>query len=195
MPQCHPQSNDQVERSNDMILHGLKPRIFDRLKPYTGKWAKELPSVFWALRTTPTRATGHTSFSLVYGSEAMLPTKVEHKSFHVQHFNEEQLNDSQVNDLTRLEELCEAAVIQSTKHQQAMRRYHSRNISSRSFQVGDFILQKIQMTKDWHKLSPTWERPYEVVEMARLGSYRLQREDGSEVPNSWNEDQLRPFYM
>jgi hypothetical protein len=178
-----------------MILHGLKPRIFDRLKPYTGKWAKELPSVFWALCTTPSRATGHTPFSLVYGSEAMLPTKVEHKSFHVQHFNEEQLNDSQVNDLTRLEELCEAAVIQSAKHQQAMRRYHARNVSSRSFQVGDFELQKIQTTKDWHKLSLTWEHPYEVVEMTILGSYRVQREDGSEVPNSWNDDQLRPFYM
>jgi transposase InsO family protein len=41
----HLQSNGQVERSNDMILRGLKPRIFDRLKPYAGKWVKELPSV------------------------------------------------------------------------------------------------------------------------------------------------------
>jgi transposase InsO family protein len=90
----HPRSNDQVERSNDMILQGLKPRIINRLKSYAGKWVKELPSVLWALRTTLSRATGHTLFSLVYGSEAMLPTKVEHKSFCVQHFNEEQSNDS-----------------------------------------------------------------------------------------------------
>jgi IS30 family transposase len=34
----HPQSNDQAERSNGMILQGLKPKIFDRLKPYAGKW-------------------------------------------------------------------------------------------------------------------------------------------------------------
>jgi transposase InsO family protein len=117
----HPQSNGQVERSNDMILQGLKPRIFDRLKPYAGKWVKKLPSVLWALHTTSSCATGHTLFSLVYGSEAMLPMEVEHKSFHVQHFNEEQLDDCRVDDLTRLEELHEAAVIQSTKHQQAMR--------------------------------------------------------------------------
>jgi hypothetical protein len=37
----------------------------------------------------------------------MLHTKVEHKSFRVQHFNEEPSDDSRVNDLTRLEELCE----------------------------------------------------------------------------------------
>jgi hypothetical protein len=83
-----------VECSNGMILQGLKPRIINRLKSYAGKWVKELPSVLWALRTTLSRATGHTLFSLVYGSEAMLPTKVEHKSFCVQHFNEEQSNDS-----------------------------------------------------------------------------------------------------
>jgi transposase InsO family protein len=38
----HPQSNGQAERSNGMILQGLKPRIFDRLKPYAGKRVKEL---------------------------------------------------------------------------------------------------------------------------------------------------------
>jgi hypothetical protein len=54
---------------------------------------------------------GNTPFSLVYGSEAMLPTEVEHKSFRVQQFNEEQSDDSRVDDLTRLDELCEAMVI------------------------------------------------------------------------------------
>jgi hypothetical protein len=88
----------------------------------------------------PGHATGHTPFYLVYGSEAMLPTEVDHKSFCVQHFNEERSNDSKVDDLTRLEELRKATVIQSAKHQQAIRRYHARNVCSRSFQVGDFIL-------------------------------------------------------
>jgi hypothetical protein len=145
----HPEScNSQVERSNGMILQGLKPRIFDRLKPYTGKWIKELSSVLWALCTTPSCAMGHTPFSLVYGTAAMLPTKVEHKSFCVQHFNEEHSDDSQVDDLTRLEELREVVVIQSAKHRHAMRRYHAWNVSSHSFQVGAFVLLRIQMTKD-----------------------------------------------
>jgi transposase InsO family protein len=90
----HPQSNSQVEHSNGMILQGLKPRIFDRLKSYVGKWVKELPSFLWSLRTTPSCATGHTPFSLVYGYEAMLPIEVEHTSLRVHHFNEEQSDDS-----------------------------------------------------------------------------------------------------
>jgi hypothetical protein len=59
-----------------MILQGLKPRNFHRLKLYVGKWKKELPSVMCVLRTTSSQAIGHTLFSLVYGSEAMLPTGV-----------------------------------------------------------------------------------------------------------------------
>jgi hypothetical protein len=74
----------------------------------------------------------------------MLPTEVEHKSFWVQQFSEEQSNDSRVDDLTKQEELHEAAVIQSVKHQQVMRQYHARNISSRSVKVGDFILWKFK---------------------------------------------------
>jgi hypothetical protein len=46
------------------------------------------------------------------------------------------------------------------------------------------------MTKDQHKLSPVWEGPFEVVKVTQPDSYRLQQEDGSEVPNSWNIDQL-----
>jgi hypothetical protein len=65
---------------------------------------------------------------------------VEHKSFCVQQFNEEQSDDSQVDDLTKLEELREGAVIQLAKHQQAMKRYHARNVSSHNFQEQDFVL-------------------------------------------------------
>jgi hypothetical protein len=54
---------------------------------------------------------------------------------------------------------------------------------------------KVQTTKDRHKLSPTWEDPYEVVKVTQPSSCRLQREDGPEVPNTWNDDQLRHFYM
>jgi hypothetical protein len=54
---------------------------------------------------------GHTPSSLVYRSEALLPTKVEHKSFCVQDFNEEQSDDSWIDELTRLEELREIVVI------------------------------------------------------------------------------------
>jgi transposase InsO family protein len=85
----HPQTNGQVERANDMILQGLKPRIFDRLNKSGQKWLQELPAVVWSLRTTPSRATGFTPFFLVYGAEAILPTDLEYGSPRVQGYDAE----------------------------------------------------------------------------------------------------------
>jgi hypothetical protein len=73
-------SNGQVEHANGMILQGLKPRIYNDLNKFGKQWMKELPSVVWSLRTTPSRATGFTLFFLVYGAEAVLPTDLEYGS-------------------------------------------------------------------------------------------------------------------
>jgi hypothetical protein len=92
---AHPKTNGQVQRANSIVLQGLKPRIFDKLNKHGKKWAVELSSVLWSLRTTTSRATGFTLFFLVYGSEAMLPTDVEYGSPWLKAFNE------QNNDVTR----------------------------------------------------------------------------------------------
>ena len=42
---AHSQVNGQVERANGLLLGGLKPRLFDELKDYGGKWIYELPKV------------------------------------------------------------------------------------------------------------------------------------------------------
>ena len=41
----HPRTNGQVERANGMVLKGLKPRIFDLLKKYAGRWVVEVPTI------------------------------------------------------------------------------------------------------------------------------------------------------
>jgi transposase InsO family protein len=46
----------------DWILQGLKPRIYNDLNKFGKLWIKELPSVVWSLRTTPSRATGFSPF-------------------------------------------------------------------------------------------------------------------------------------
>src|SRR6266540_7298450 len=96
-----------------MVLQGIKSRVFDQLKPYAGKWARELPSVFWVLRTSPSRATGESSFFLAYGSEVVLSTELEFGSPRVHNFNEKQSEDSRLADLDQLEEARDVATIQS----------------------------------------------------------------------------------
>jgi hypothetical protein len=69
-----------VECANDMILQGLKSRIFNDLNKFDRRWLAELPLVIWSLRTTPSQAMGFTPFFLVYGAEAILPTDLEYGS-------------------------------------------------------------------------------------------------------------------
>jgi hypothetical protein len=63
-----------------MILQGLKPRIYNDLNKFGRRWVKELPSVVWSLRTTPSRATGFTPFFLIYGAEARTGQKTRARS-------------------------------------------------------------------------------------------------------------------
>jgi transposase InsO family protein len=46
---AHPQTNGQVERTNELILQGMKSRTFHDLEARGKNWHKELPSVFWVL--------------------------------------------------------------------------------------------------------------------------------------------------
>ena len=41
----HPQANGQVERANQELLRGLKPRLRSSCLRAAGAWVEELPSV------------------------------------------------------------------------------------------------------------------------------------------------------
>nr|XP_025670157.1 uncharacterized protein LOC112769923 [Arachis hypogaea] len=68
----HPQTNEQVESANKIIVKGLKKRL-DEAK---GLWADELGSVLWSYRTTPQTTTGETPFRLTYGVEAVISVEI-----------------------------------------------------------------------------------------------------------------------
>jgi hypothetical protein len=50
---AHPRTNGQVKRANDLILQGLKLRIYNRLNKFGHRSLTELPTVLWILRMTP----------------------------------------------------------------------------------------------------------------------------------------------
>jgi transposase InsO family protein len=85
---AHPLTNGQVECANGMILQGLEPRIYNDLNKFDKPWIKELPSVVWSLRTTPSQATGFTPFFLVYGAEAILPMDLEYGSLRTKAYDD-----------------------------------------------------------------------------------------------------------
>ena len=93
-----------------------------------------------------------------------------------------------------LEEDCLQATVQVVRYQQALRRYHSRNVHARSLEEGDLVLRRVQSAKNSNKLTPKWEGPYRVIQVTRPGTVRLETEDAVPVSNSWNIEHLRKFY-
>ena len=84
----HPQTNGQVEPANRVLLRGLKRR----LEKAKGTWVEEVPRIVWAYHTTPKSTIRETPFSLVYGSDAMIPVDIQESSPRFQSFVAEESN-------------------------------------------------------------------------------------------------------
>jgi len=100
-----------------MILQGLKPRIYNRLKKFGEKWVEELSLVLWSLRTTPSRATKYTPFFMLYGSEVVLPTDLEYGSTRLKAYNKQTNKETRENAVDQLEEPRDMALLNSARYQ------------------------------------------------------------------------------
>ncbi|XP_004986988.2 uncharacterized protein LOC101782568 [Setaria italica] len=150
----YPRTNGQVKRTNGMVLQGLKPRIFDGLKKFAGRWTREVPAVLWSLRMTPNRSTGFTPFFVVYGAEAALPTNLDYGAPRVKAYDESRSEEARQDALDQLDETRDVVLLQSAKYQQALRRYHSMNVRGCAFQVIELVLRRVQTSHGKHKLTP-----------------------------------------
>ena len=103
----HPQANEQVEATNNTIKDNLKKRL-EQLK---GSLVDELPMVIWVHHTTPKEAIGETPFSLVFGTEAIIPAEVRLLSYRIKNYTEQENNVALPENLDFLEEKQDQVVI------------------------------------------------------------------------------------
>ena len=83
----HPQTNGQAEAAKKIILGQLKKR----LNGAKGKWPEELLEVLWAYRCTPQSSTHEAPYTLVYGTDVVIPVEIGEPSIRQQH------HDTQIN--------------------------------------------------------------------------------------------------
>jgi hypothetical protein len=159
-----------------MILDALRKKVFDKSEKLAGKWIRELPYVFWSLRTQPSRALHeNTPFFMVYGSEALLPADL---IFGAPRLTFESIAEAEAIGLPEIDVLEEERLnmeIQSARYQQTLRRYHDKVVRHRSFVVGDLVLRRVLTGEGRHKLSPPWEGSFVVAEVTwsdPIGSLR-----------------------
>lgn len=190
----HPQANGQAESSNKIIINNLKKRLKDK----KGRWAEELPFVLWADRTTTKNATGQTPFSLVFGTEAVIPTEMVIPTARSQLQNIQDNQEALIQDLDTIDENRDLAKFRIAAHQQRISRSYNKNLRIRRFQIGDLVLRKaFQNTTNPAdgKLAPKWEGPYLIDSDAGKGAYWLVTMEGDILPRSWNAIHLKAYHV
>ncbi|XP_074369594.1 uncharacterized protein LOC141711036 [Apium graveolens] len=124
--------------------------------------------------TTPLASTGQTPYSLVYGTEAVLPTEVmmpiTRYGLLTSIMNDKELT----HDINTIAELSEIAKICMVSYQQRIANTYNKHVHIRAFRVGDLLLRKtFQNTVDViaGKVFNTWEGPYLIDAVFGRGAY------------------------
>ncbi|XP_026429894.1 uncharacterized protein LOC113326371 [Papaver somniferum] len=189
-------SNVQAEATNRVIMDNIKKR----LEKAKGKWIEEFPGVLWSYRTTPKRSISFSPFTLAYGTEAVIPTKVHLKTNKTRALKSGKNDNILTLDKELLEEQRETALQQLVRYQQAIKLRYDHRVRERSFKPGEYILKKTRaftMEPNCGKVRANWEGPYIVDSPASRSSYYLRNLDGtqdSELWKPWNSFHLKKFY-
>jgi len=184
-------THQQAEAVNKVILVELRKRL-DNAK---GRWPEELVEVLWAYRCTPQSATNKSPFSLVYGTDAMIPVEIGEPSLCRELYDPVQNHQNMSTHLNLLPELREKAQICNlAAKQQATKKYNA-NLCPRSFAKGDLVWRMASSArKKDDKFSANWDGPYRIREDVGGGAYRREQLSGEEIPITWNVSHLK-FYF
>ena len=132
----HTQTNGQVKSTNRVLLRGLKRR----LEKAKGAWAEEVPRIVWAYHTMPQSSTMETPFSLVYGSDAVIPVEIHESSPRFLGFVAEESNEERRVNLDLIDEDREEEKIRVEAVKRRVEHQYSSKVKLRQFQVGDLVM-------------------------------------------------------
>ncbi|GKC50781.1 reverse transcriptase domain-containing protein, partial [Tanacetum coccineum] len=189
----HPQTNGLVERENRSLGEGIKARLDERSKD----WMGELSHVLWAPRTMIKSSNEETTFSLTYGTEAVIPAEIGMPTLRTAEIDLIKNDEALEINLDLIEKKREQAAIQEAKSKAKMEKYYNSKVRSTSFKPGDMVYRNNDAShaKDGGKLGPKWEGPYKVTESLGRGAYKLKDCQGNELPRTWNIYNLKKCYM
>ena len=189
-----PQMNGAVEAANKNIK-----RIIEKMTVTHKDWHEMLPFALMAYRTSIRVSTGATPYSLVYGTEAVLPIEVEIPSLRVlaeAELEEAEWVQKRIEQLNLVDEKRLTAVCHGQLYQQRMARAFNKRVRPRSFQEGNLVLKKVLPNVRDHrgKFAPGYEGPFIVKRVLTGGALSLARVDGPDLKDPVNSDAVKLYY-
>ena len=130
---------------------------------------------------------------MVYGAQVVLPCDIIHDSPRVRLYEEKEAELDRQDNLDALEEERDVAKAGSAFYQQHTRRYQSREVWAKTYNIGELVLRLSDKKKN--KLEPKWEGPFIIDQVLTGEAYRLRDASTSRLePNPWNAARLQRFY-
>nr|XP_016470006.1 PREDICTED: uncharacterized protein K02A2.6-like [Nicotiana tabacum] len=133
----HPASNGQAESANKVILNILNKKFEDA----KGLWPELLLEVLWAYRTTPKTSTGETPYSLVYGTDVVIPIEVGEPSLRYSNESGPSNDESRLQDLDEVKERRNMDHIRMVAQKQQVESYYNKKDKVRPLKIGDYVLK------------------------------------------------------
>ncbi|XP_068474767.1 uncharacterized protein [Phaseolus vulgaris] len=122
-----------------------------------------------------------TPFSLVYGSDAMIPVEIHESSPRFQNFVAEVSNEERRVNLDLLDEAREKARIKAEAVKRKVEHQYNSKVRPRQFQVADLVMRKAHPYELENKLSPKWTGPFRVTEAKGNESDSLETLEGGPI--------------
>ena len=129
----------QIFQQNHLRMHQEE---IGRLKRKIGRWIAECPL---GLPHNKRTATGETPFSIVYGTEAVIPTELSFPTARTALTDFGSNEDAIMLDLNLIEERTEIAAIKMLAYQQKVAELYNKQIWEKSFKVGDPVLREVTL--------------------------------------------------
>ena len=82
-----------------------------------------------------------------------------------------------------------------TTYQNKTQMWKDKGTLPKKLKIGDWVLIRTPRTEQRGKLESKWDGPYIIHANARPGAYRLTDIEGRQLQHSWNEANLRKFYI
>ncbi|KAJ1700958.1 hypothetical protein LUZ63_000737 [Rhynchospora breviuscula] len=192
----NPRANGLAEAFNKVLIKILRKTIGDNQR----NWHEKLPEALWAYRITHRTATQATPYSLVYGTEAVLPIEVELPSLRIAMASEIPLTKQiqlRLQELDGMDEKRLATQQNLELYQARMARAYEKLSRPRTFRKGELVLILRRLIIGRHhgpKFAPNWEGPFIIDQVYEGGAYLLSDQEGNHPISPINGRYLKKYH-
>ena len=185
-----PQTNGAIEASNKNIKN-----ILTKMVVTYKDWTEKLPFALWGYRISIRASTRATPYSLVYGSEVVLPIEVEMQSLRVlveTKVLEKDWVKARYEQLALIDEKRARVQYHAQRYQKRIARSFNKKVKPRNLKEGDLVLKVLrdETFGPRGKMKPRWFGPFIIKKIMLGGATRIADMDGEEMLRPINMDRL-----